>query len=154
MKESNSNGHVSAAAIDTGVIIKYLTLNKDDPDDKEQALILEEKILESTDYQVLYISAMTRTELLYVMCRQSTWEEAKEIVELITSNFIVLREPQLEELAAEIKCKCTISLADCYTLAIGKMLQIPVYFIREKEITDQIQDIIKDYFSINLILLE
>ncbi|MHA1167677.1 MAG: PIN domain-containing protein [Candidatus Hodarchaeales archaeon] len=152
--QRNYESEVAAAALDTGVIIEYLSLDMKNPADRKYAAFIEQTIIESARYEVLYISSLSITELLYVLCRNSNWEAAKKTTNELIANFIVLRSPVIEEIAAEIKCKCSISLADCYTLALGKILPIPVYFMKEDEFTPENQNIVKYEFSINLIMLD
>jgi len=60
----------------------------------------------------------------------------------------------LDEIAARIKCTFPIAIADCYTLAIGKLLSIPTYFIHEKELTKKVHQAISKEFLIDLRMIE
>ncbi len=150
----NNDDQIKAATLDTGVLIEYLSLDKEKTEEKQFLEKLEKTILETDRYRILYIPSIVKTELLYTTCRLKGWKEAKKTIDGFLANFIVLRSPDLDEIAAQIKCKVPIAFADCYTLAIGKFLSIPTYFIKEKEITKKNQEIISEEFSINLKLIE
>ncbi len=154
MGMAKDESELQGAIVDTGVLVEYLSSEPDIPKDAAFAQYLEETVLESKKYQILYISSMTKTELLYISCRTQGWEKAKSIVKKFLTNFVELHLPEIDELAAQIKCQCPIALSDCFTIAIGSILALPVYFLKERELTDEIQLTIKDTYSVNLIVLE
>ena len=154
MKNSSENVQIKAAAVDTGVLIEYLSLNTGKPEEKEFLKYLEYELLETDKYRILYIHSIEKLELLYITCRLKGWEEAKTIIDDFLTNFVILRAPNLDEIAARIKCTAPIAIADCYTLAIGKFLSIPTYFIHERELTNKVQQVILEEFSIDLRLIE
>lgn len=154
MKKTNEEPQIKAATLDTGVLIEYLSLDKEKPEEKKFLKHLEDTLLETDKYQILYIPSIVKSELLYITCRLKGWEEAKATIDDFLSNFVILRVPDLDEIAAQIKCKVPIAIADCYTLAIGKFLSTPTYFINEKELAEEVQQIISEEFSIDLKLIE
>ncbi len=152
--KTHNDDQIKAATLDTGVLIEYLSLDKEKPEEREFLEQLEKTILETDRYSILYIPSIVKSELLYITCRLKGWKEAKNTIDDFLTNFIVLRIPDLDEIAAQIKCRVPIALADCYTLAIGKFLSTPTFFIKEKELTKKNQEIISEEFSINLKLIE
>lgn len=154
MKKNTDDTQIKAAALDTGVLIEYLSLDKEKPKEKKFLKHLEELLLETDKYRILYIPSIVKSELLYITCRLKGWEEAKTTIDDFLTNFVILRVPDLDEIAARIKCKIPVALADCYTLAIGKFLSTPTYFIRETELSKKVQKIILEEFMIDLRLIE
>jgi predicted nucleic acid-binding protein len=153
MNHSNED-EIKAATLDSGVLVEYLSLDKEKPDENKFLKHLEDSLLETEEYRILYISALVKVELLYITCRLSGWKKAKKTIEEFLSNFVILRAADLDEIAAQIKCRVPIALADCYTLAIGKLLSVPTYFSSEKELTENIKEIIREELSIDLKLIE
>ena len=154
MKNNSEEAQIKAATLDTGVLIEYLSLDKGKPKEKKFLKYLEDQLLETDKYRILYIPSIVKAELLYITCRLKGWEEAKTTIEDFLTNFVILRVPNLDEIAARIKCKVPIALADCYTLAIGKFLSTPTYFINETELSKKVQQIILEEFMIDLRLIE
>ncbi len=154
MKNIRDDDQIKAATLDTGVLIEYLSLDKEKPEEKKFLKHLEDNLLETDKYRILYLPSIVKSELLYITCRLKGWEEARSTINDFLTNFVILRVPDLDEITAQIKCKVPIAIADCYTLAIGKFLSIPTYFISEKELTEKVQQIISDEFSIDLRLIE
>jgi predicted nucleic acid-binding protein len=150
----DSVDQIKAAAVDTGIIIEYLSLRKEKTEEQKFLEQLETTILESEKYRVLYIPAIVKTELLYITCRLKGWNESQTIINDLLANFVVLRIPDLDEIAASIKCRVPIALADCYTLAVGKYLSIPAYFIKEQELTPENQEILTKELSVDLKVIE
>jgi len=74
------------------------------------------------------------TELKYILCRQKGYENAIKIVSEFLKGFTIYSEEKLRDEAARLKCNFAISLADCYSLATAKLLDIPVYMKKEDEI--------------------
>lgn len=154
MKRTNEDAQIRAATLDTGILIEYLSLDEEKPEEEKFLKRLEDTLLETDKYQILYIPSIIKTELLYITCRLKGWEKAKATIDDFLSNFVILRTPNLDEMAAQIKCKIPITLADCYTLAIGQFLSTPTFFISEKELTEEAQQIILEEFSIDLKLID
>ena len=91
-------------------------------------------IFSITRIQEFYISPLVDTELKYILCRQKGYENAIKITSEFLKDFKIYSEEKLRDEAAHLKCDFAISLADCYSLAIAKLLDIPIYMKREDEI--------------------
>lgn len=141
------------AIVDTGLIIEYLTIDSKKSKQKEYKKFLDKNIFKNKQISQIYISFLTKTELLYVVCRTKGWSKAKEIVNHIVSNFVVIREKEIDDLAALIKCKIPVALTDCFNLSIAVLYDIPVYFLEEKEFTKEISTLIKSELKVDLKLL-
>ncbi|MHA1428776.1 MAG: hypothetical protein ACTSQI_22585 [Candidatus Helarchaeota archaeon] len=51
-----------------------------------------------------------------------------------------ISESRLFEKAGQIKCKYPIALSDCFSLSLGLLLDCPVFFLKEREFSDEIVD--------------
>lgn len=141
------------AVVDTGLIIEYLTMDSNNIKQRGYKEFLDRNLFRNKQISQIYISFLTKTELLYVVCRTEGWSKAKEIVDHIVSNFVVIRDKEIDDLAALIKCKIPIALPDCFNLSIAVLYGIPVYFLEEKEFTKEISILIKNELEVDLKLL-
>ncbi len=111
--------------LDTGVLMDILDGNNES---------LYNKIIHnSVD---TYISRISLTELTYVVCRKIGGESGRRVINnLLASNLVkVVSQEEVHNLAAEFKCRYSISIGDCYSLGLAKLMEVPVYFRPEKEI--------------------
>ena len=141
------------AVVDTGLIIEYLTIDSENTKQKGYKEFLDKNLFRNKQISQIYISFLTKTELLYIVCRTKGWSKAEEIVEHIVSNFAIIRDKEIDELAALIKCKIPVALPDCFNLSIAVLYGIPVYFLEEREFTKEISSLIKSELKVNLKLL-
>ncbi|MBD3191658.1 MAG: hypothetical protein GF308_13505 [Candidatus Heimdallarchaeota archaeon] len=139
-----------ATVIDTGVLIEYLTIDPEKREEQKYKEYLETQLFKNKKYERFVISFLTRTELLYIHCRMNGWKKAKQYVGEIVKNLTIIRTKELDDLAAMIKCQLPIALVDCYGLAIGWLMNIPVYFVEEKELTEQLRKTIREKMNIEI----
>ena len=121
------DSHDTAIVVETGALIEFL-------EDSELGKAFSANILENSRFQRFYVSPLTDTELKYVFCRRNGYQEAQRIVSDILKNFIICSESNLRHEAIRLKCNFPISIADCYSLAVGIVLEIPVCMKKEEEI--------------------
>ena len=118
--------------IDTGVLIELL-------ENSELGKIFSKHFLENPQFERYYISPITDTELKYIFCRRSGYQEAKKIVSDLLKDFIICSESKLRDDAFRLKCNYPISLADSYSLAVAIVLNIPLCMKKEKEILNNLE---------------
>ena len=118
--------------IDTGVLIELL-------ENSELGKIFSKHFLENPQFERYYISPITDTELKYIFCRRSGYQEAKKIVSDLLKDFIICSESKLRDDAFRLKCNYPISLADSYSLAVAIVLNIPLCLKKEKEILNNLE---------------
>jgi len=101
-----------------------------------------------------YLSEISLSETIYILCRKFGYENAiSRVRSLIDSGyFVVERTSEIVELAGRYKCERALSIADCYSLAAGKHLGLPVLFARrEVELEKEIK---RKAFDVRILFLE
>jgi len=81
-------------------------------------------------------------ELLYLLCRKVGLEKSKELITKLKESgcLEVFEVSRLVERAAAIKCERAISIVDCFTLALGEEMEVPVMFaVKERELVREIE---------------
>lgn len=93
-------------------------------------------------------------EVRYVLCRRVGGEESKRIVDaLISSGYITLHEiSRLVDYASQYKCRRSLSLVDCFTLALAKKMDAPVVFARKEE--ELLREMSREKFDVEILFLE
>ncbi len=78
---------------------------------------------------------VTLSETLYVVCRNDGIDKATKFVNECMQQAVVVPSEGVATLAGHMKCRYPISLADCWTLATGKVSRVPCLFaFRETEV--------------------
>ncbi|MGQ9723699.1 MAG: PIN domain-containing protein [Candidatus Jordarchaeum sp.] len=130
---------------DAGIIIEQLLSTSRGEIIKEA--ILNEEILP-------YVSHITLTEALYILCRHIGWNLANnKVANLIESGYFIVEDLEhVFGISAQYKCERKISLADCFTLGLAKYISAPALFaVKEKELTNESK---KKPFDVKIIFLE
>jgi len=117
----------TSIVVDTSVLMEVL-------DETPMGKDFFQKVLSITQIQRIYISPLVDTELKYILCRQKGHENAIKITSEFLKDFTIYSEKKLRDEAAHLKCNFAISIADCYSLATAKLLEIPIYMKKEDEI--------------------
>lgn len=107
-----------------------------------------------TDSVEAHTSEVNLAEAEYVLCRRVGHEASKSKVDnLRNSNYApVTDSEQVSRIAAQIKCKWTVSLADCYALATAKATASRALFaFREKELEREMK---RQPYEVEVIFLE
>ena len=94
------------------------------------------------------------TELRYILCRRLGEEETNQRVKkLLASGYITVEDiSELIESAARCKCYRAISLPDCFTLSLAKLLASPAVFAKREE--DLIKEMEKTPFDEEVLFLQ
>jgi len=121
--------------IDTGSLIEILENTK--IGEKFHEIILKDPELEQ-----FLVSPFVATELKYILCRKFGFNEANQKINNFLKNFVIWKEEILRDRAARFKCQYLISLADCYSLALAKIQNAPLYMKKETEIENIIQKLV------------
>jgi predicted nucleic acid-binding protein len=89
-----------------------------------------------------YVSDVNLAEAEYVLCRKLGPDESRSKIDnLRNSNYVTVADcEQVSRLAAQIKCKRSISFADCFCLATGEATASkPLFAFKEKELQREIK---------------
>lgn len=121
------SGSNDSIAIDTGALVELL--GKTSLGSKFKDLVLKDPA-----YRQFHVSPITVMELLYLSGRTAGFSNAREKVNEFIKPFIVCDERVLRVEAARVKTTLPIALADCYSIALGLVMDMPVYMKREAEI--------------------
>jgi len=130
LKNDTVNG---SYALDTSVIIEMLVASS------LGKWVMNALIADSAQ---AYTSDVNLSEAEYVLCRKLGPEESRSKIDnLKNSNYVtVANSEQVSRIAAQIKCKRPISLADCFCLATGEATASrPLFAFREKELEREIK---------------
>ncbi|MBO3839610.1 MAG: PIN domain-containing protein [Thermoproteota archaeon] len=100
------------------------------------------------------VSTISIAELKYVLCRKLGVEEATiRVRSLLESGYVVMHDDsELVEYAAEYKCRRRLSLADCFTLALARKINIPALFARREE--ELVKEASREPFDVEILFLE
>lgn len=145
MKKKKYEDLKGKMAFDTSVLLEQLLSSK-------RGIKIKEHIIRGEI--IPYITEVTLTETLYILCRHIGWNKAREKVKLLVdSGFFIIEEIEhVRENAAQYKCKRKISIADCFTLGLAKYISAPALFvIKEKEIIEESN---REPFDVEIIFLE
>ncbi|MHA1147564.1 MAG: PIN domain-containing protein [Promethearchaeota archaeon] len=121
------NSLSDAIAVDTSVLVEFI-------ENTSLGKKFFEEILSNPKYQKFYIAPIVDTELKYILCRRIGYDEAIKTVSELLNDFTYYSEEDLRNEAAFLKCNYAVSLADCYGLAVSKILDIPICMKKEAEI--------------------
>lgn len=128
--------------MDTSVLIEYL-------EETSAGKKFFELIFSNPQIENFYLAPIVDTELKYILCRRKGYDKALKLVSELLKDFIFYSEDNLRDQTAYLKCNFAVSLADCYSLATAKLLDVPIYMKREEEIEkifDKISSLIKIKF--------
>ncbi len=132
----------SGVVVDTGVWVEYFS-------ETELGRKFKEKIVE--DEISIYISEAAVSEIYYVFCRQKGYREAKKNIDSILEGAEVIEGRDIQFISGKYKCERAISLSDCFTLAVSKILGMPALFKEEEEIRKEIN---RKTFDVEIFFLE
>ncbi|MHA1657883.1 MAG: PIN domain-containing protein [Promethearchaeota archaeon] len=100
--------------LDTGIYIEYFKTKED----KIKEYLRKTLFTDESEVKI-YANYILKSEIYYVLCRALGKEKAGELLNEIELFLIFEESKNLYELAGQIKCKYSISLADCYSIATG-----------------------------------
>ncbi|MDG7027655.1 MAG: PIN domain-containing protein [Nitrososphaerota archaeon] len=100
------------------------------------------------------VSNVTITEARYVLCRKLGESETNaRMTNLLGSGYVAVHpDSELVEAAAEYKCKRSLSLADCFSLALAKRAGVPVLFARKER--ELVKEMSREPFDVEVLFLE
>ncbi|MHA1328045.1 MAG: PIN domain-containing protein [Promethearchaeota archaeon] len=133
-----------AIVVDTGILIEFFENSK-------IGIKFFEEFIKNKKYNRFIMSPLTDLELKYIFCRRMGIKNAIELISNFIKDFFIPSEEMLRNEAAKIKCKYPISIADSYSLAAAKILNVPLCMKREREILEHFNSLSQE---IKIILIE
>jgi len=102
----------------------------------------------------VFLAGPAVAELFYILCRRKGREFAREAVEaLLWSGYVrVGSSTELDVEAGRYKCERSVSLADCYVLAMAKLLGAAAVFARREH--DLAREMSLRKFDVGVLFLE
>jgi len=128
--------------LDTSVLIGYFM--------EEQLSIitlLDEYIFNENSSITLYGHNLLKTEVYYTVCRKKGSNEAKDILKKIENVINIISESWLFEKAGQIKCKYPIAFSDCFSISLGHFQDCPIFFLKERELPEDMINKINEEFK-------
>ena len=100
------------------------------------------------------ITELNLVELHYVLCRRVGFEEASEKVSaLLESGCVqVVETGRVARRAARLKCERSISLPDCFTIALGEEMRVPALFARSE--AELVRELERNPFEVPILFLD
>ncbi len=135
--------------IDTGVYIEYFQ-----PREDKIKQFLRDTIFTENSRVKLYGNFVIRSEMFYILCRLIGNEKADNRMEEIGKFITYIEDSNMFKLAGQIKCKFSIALTDCYSIATGIFMECPVLFMKEGELNEAIIENINEDFNSNINILD
>lgn len=132
-------------ALDTSVLIELMFAS---PAGLKLKEALKDAVIEA------YTTELNIAELKYILCRKIGLTESTERVnKLLASGYVSIEDTMpLVDAASKYKCERTISLADCFCLALAHKTSCNTLFARrEKEL---IKEMKKKTFNVKILFLE
>lgn len=132
-------------SIDSGVVLAYLL-------GEELGEIARDEVLSRE--RRAYCSRVAVSELFYILCRKRGGGFAREAVEALLKSgrlsFVSSDEVDME--AGAYKCARSISLADCYVLAVARVFKSAAVFAKRED--DLSREAKKKPFDVEVLFLE
>ena len=132
-------------ALDSSVFIAYFL-------GENTGQVVKDRILSGD--KMLSCSHLALSETFYVLCRERSRTFAQESMEVLRkTNYVTVQEStSLDYLAAGNKCQRSISLADCYVLALAEATRGSAVFARREN--DIVKEMKRKPFQVKLVFLD
>jgi predicted nucleic acid-binding protein len=132
-------------SIDSGVVLAYLL-------GEDLGKIARDEIL-SRERRV-YCSRVAVSELFYILCKRREERFARDATEALlkSGRLSVVSWDEVDMEAGAYKCARSVSLADCYVLAVAKVFNAAAVFAKREDDLDREAD--KKPFDVEMVFLE
>jgi len=128
--------------IDTGIFIEYFKQGE-----RELKKTLREQLFSETSEITINGHYFIKAELYYIMCRKIGKVKAEKIIKDIEEYINFVSGEFLYEIAGEIKCKYPLAISDCFSISLGIFQDCPIFFLKEKELSEEIINKINEEFK-------
>jgi predicted nucleic acid-binding protein len=134
--------------LDTSVLIGYFI-----EENLSIIPLLDAYVFNKASNLTLYGHNLLKTEIYYIICRIKGMNEAKNILKKVERIISTIGESWLFEKAGQIKCKYPISFSDCFSLSLAHFQDCPIFFLRERELSEEIIKQINKDFNIKIYIV-
>lgn len=134
-----------ALSIDSGVVLAYLLGEDLGEITRDEVLVRERRA---------YCSGVAVSELFYILCRRRGERFAREAAEAIlkSGRLSVVSSERVDLEAGAYKCARSVSLADCYVLAVAKVFNATAVFAKREN--DLSREADRRSFDVETVFLE
>jgi len=134
--------------LDTSVLIGYFM-----EEHLSIITLLDEYIFNENSSITLYGHNLLKTEVYYIVCRKKGSNEAKNILKQIENVTNIISESWLFEKAGQIKCKYPIAFSDCFSISLGHFQDCPIFFLKERELSEDVIYKINEEFNTKIYIV-
>jgi hypothetical protein len=135
--------------LDTSIFIAYLV-----GENSSIISLLDHYIFNIKSDIELYGNVLLKSEIYYIICRMKGIDKADMILKKVDELIYTVEGSNLVHIAGKIKCKYPITLSDCYSIATSIVRNCPAFFLKEKELSDEIIKNINSEFNSKIYIVE
>jgi len=117
--------------LDTGILIEYFKQGE-----SELKKTLREQLFSENSEITINAHYFIKAEMYYIMCRKIGKVKAETIIHDIEEYINFISGEFLYETAGKIKCKYLLALSDCFSISLGIFQDCPIFFLKEKELSE------------------
>jgi len=121
--------------LDTSVLLGYFMSEARDINS-----LLEAYIFTQESKITLYGHNLINSEIFYITCREKGITEAEMVLKKTKGIMNTISDTWLFKKAANIKCRYSIAISDCYSISLAILQDCPVFFLPEVELSREIVD--------------
>ncbi|NVM36539.1 MAG: hypothetical protein HWN81_13160 [Candidatus Lokiarchaeota archaeon] len=119
--------------IDTGIYIEYFKQGE-----TELKKILREHLFSENSEITIKGHYLIKAEIFYIMCRKIGKDKAENIIKDIEEYINFISGEFLYQIAGKIKCKYPIAICDCFSISLGISQDCPIFFLKERELSEEV----------------
>ncbi len=131
--------------LDTGIYIEYFKQGE-----KELKKTLREQLFSENSEITINGHYLMKAEIFYIICRNIGKNKAEKIIKDIEEYINFIGGEFLYEIAGKIKCKYPIAISDCFSISLGIFLDCPIFFLKERELSEGIINKINEDFKVKI----
>ena len=138
----------SNLVLDTSVLIGYFM------DEKLSIIpLLDEYLFNKNSSLTFYGHNLLKSEIYYIICRKKGSIEAKNVLNKIENVMNIISESWLFKKVGQIKCEYPIAFSDCFSISLGIFLNCPVFFLKERELSEDVVNKINEEFNARIYIV-
>lgn len=128
--------------LDTGIYIEYFKQGE-----TELKKTLREQLFSENSEITINGHYLIKAEIYYIMCRKIGKDKAERIIKDIEEYINFISGEFLYQIACKIKCKYPIAISDCFSISLGIFQDCPIFFLKERELSEDIINKINEEYK-------